>query len=210
LLVDDPDAYLPDLLAEMDVIPSWGRRTFAFRSPHPRERQLRDALGHRGWHDAPSGPAAMTISFSSLRKPTPASFTLIRDGRIRDLRRHHLFDLWLEMGRTRRPSACVTTIAFQNGYPAAAPGEWAVLYRDGRLVDRMPLHLSGLRILDSRRGRIVVRIEGGRAGVEESSCRRQICRATPPVSMAGERIVCAPQHFFLEIKGESGLDTVIG
>ncbi len=33
---------------------------------------------------------------------------------------------------------------------------------------------------------------------------------TPPVFLAGERIICAPNHFLLEIHGSHSIDTVIG
>jgi hypothetical protein len=46
--------------------------------------------------------------------------------------------------------------------------------------------------------------------VVESPCRHQICRCTPPILVPGERIICAPNHLFLEIQGAPGLDTVIG
>jgi hypothetical protein len=55
-----------------------------------------------------------------------------------------------------------------------------------------------------------VRVESGSARVVESPCLHQICRNTPPISLSGERVICAPHHFLLEIQGPSGLDTVIG
>ena len=46
--------------------------------------------------------------------------------------------------------------------------------------------------------------------VDQSCCRNKICVATAPVALAGERIICAPNHFLLEIEGTPFVDTVIG
>ncbi|MGD8534841.1 MAG: NusG domain II-containing protein, partial [Candidatus Aminicenantes bacterium] len=44
----------------------------------------------------------------------------------------------------------------------------------------------------------------------EASCHQKICLSHPPVSQAGERVICAPNNFLLEIQGTGLVDTVIG
>lgn len=211
LISDEPAEYLPRLLAEAEGFQPAKGTSFAFLSPHPVEPLLRTQLEKRGWTAAADpGRAHLTLSCSPLHTPFRPSFTFVRDGRIWDIRSRRLQSLWENMGQ-RSGSAALLTIAGFRPQPAKAPpGRFAAVYQEGRLRERIPLdHAQRMRI-PARGGSLVVQVEKGSARVVESPCRHQICRCTPPVRVSGERIICAPNHIFLEIQGSSGLDTVIG
>ena len=212
LISEEPEDYLPVLLAESaGFLPAAGK-TFAFISPHPRQQPLRHRLERRGWVPAavPSR-AHLTLSFSPLRSPARPSFTFVREGRIWDVRSRKLRALWDAMGQRSRPSVSLTIAGFRPEPHHGTPGRFAAVYQDGRLRERLPLDRAETASFPTRRGgALVVRVEKGAARVVESPCRHQICLCTPPISMAGERVICAPHHLLLEIQGPSGLDTVIG
>jgi hypothetical protein len=211
LISDEPQGYLPALLGEAEAFQPIASRTFAFLTPHPRGPQLRAGLMGQGWSPAAdSARALLTLSFSPLSLSSRPSFTFVREGRIWDIRSRRLRSLWDRMGRHSAPSASLTIAGFQPDPHAQTRGEVAALYHQGRLKDRIPLDRPGRRILSAPGGRLVVQVLEGRARVVESPCRSQICRCTPPISLTGERIICAPNHVLLEILGPGGLDAVIG
>jgi hypothetical protein len=186
-------------------------KTFSFNSPHPRQQQLHHSLERLGWVPAalPSR-AHLRLSFGPLRSPSRPSFTFVREGRIWDVRSRKLRNLWNAMGQSSQTSASLTIAGFRPEPRLGTPGRFAAAYRDGRLRERFPLDRAGDVSFPTRGGVLVVRVERGAARIVHSPCRHQICRYTPPISKAGERVVCAPSHFLLEIQGPAGLDTVIG
>ena len=89
-------------------------------------------------------------------------------------------------------------------------GEFVSVYQDGRKIAMISLGENVTKSFRARGGRITLRVKNGKAWVSESPCRHKICLHSPPVSIAGERIICAPNHFLLEIKGSPYIDTSIG
>jgi hypothetical protein len=66
------------------------------------------------------------------------------------------------------------------------------------------------RTYRAEKGKISLIVQNRRVWVSDSSCRHKICSSAPPISLTGERIICAPNHFFVEIQGPRVVDTVIG
>ncbi len=210
VISDDPEESLPSLLAELSPSHSSSKQTFAFISPHPHQQQLRSSLERRGWREEnESSRAHLTLSFSLLRHRARPSFTIVQDSQIKDVRSRKLRTLWDRMGQ-RSTSNSLTTAGFRAEPPAQVQGKFAAVYRDGSLMAKLPLKKTELKSWQTRAGSLTVQVNQGRAKIVQSACRHQICQCTPPVSLSGERIICAPSHFFLEIQGASGLDTVIG
>lgn len=58
-------------------------------------------------------------------------------------------------------------------------------------------------------GHLTVKISGGRAWVEHSECKNQICVRHAPISGTGEAIICLPAGITVRITGSSGPDFVI-
>ncbi len=52
---------------------------------------------------------------------------------------------------------------------------------------------------------LTVRVENGEIFVLESDCRDGICLNTPPISRAGQTIVCAPAGVVVRILGEESV-----
>lgn len=211
LIADNPEACLPRLLEKLGAEESLFGQSFFVLEAHPREKAISQALGTAGWNPAPSPHhASLTISFRPLRYPAPPSFTFVRNGRIWDIRTDEYSSLWQNMNKTQSPSSCLTMASLRARQSGRAPGNALHIYHNGRLVEEFSLKKDRIKTFRTSTGNITVRIEGKTAFVPASSCRHKICCAVPPVSSAGDRIVCAPNHFLLEVQGARTIDTIIG
>jgi hypothetical protein len=210
LLSDHPQSYLCQLLEAIHNFCPPVQQTFSFLNTHPDQKILSRLLMHKGWapvvYPMPSG---MTFSFSRLRRKASPSFSLVKNGKIWDIRTRKLYPLWQSMVRTGSLASLLTVVTFA-GKPSSRMRDHAVaLFKDGDQIERLPLEGSWTRRIPAKHGSITVRMHDGQAWVAEASCRHKICISAPPVSRAGERIICAPNRFLLEIHGR-GVDTVIG
>ena len=211
LISDKPQIILPSLLEELGKLKTISDKKFSFSNQHPQKRILIQVFEKHGWgHVPPSSQSNLSFAFHPLQQPTPSSFTLVRSGQILDIRSRRLRSFWQEINSNRAPSSCLTIASLQTGLTPLTAGETVRVYRDGRRVDDFSLKMDRVRSFQTRQGTITVRIQGRKVWVPESSCRHKICCLTPPVSLAGERIVCAPNHFLVEIRGPGMVDTVIG
>ena len=154
--------------------------------------------------------ADFNLSFSFLRKKVLPSFTFIKDGRIWDIRSRELLFLWKEMNKNGTPSSSLTTATFKKRQSNFLPGSFADILIGGRRAERISLKKNFSKLFRTQKGNIAVMVKGGKAWVSDSSCRHKICVYSSPVSISGERIICAPNHFLLEIKGPHSIDTSIG
>jgi hypothetical protein len=154
--------------------------------------------------------ANLTFSFSHLHHKASPSFTLVKKGRIWDIRSQKLYAHWRDMNTNHEPSSCLTTVSLKNNPNDHYEGEFVSIYKNGRKVETLSLKKNTTQTFRVQDGKVAARIEDGKVWVLESSCRHKICLYSPPVSLAGERIVCAPNHFLLEIQRSSSIDTIIG
>lgn len=211
LIADKPENYLPALLEELE---KWGigfdRSGFSF-SAHPQEKALSRALERTGWMPAsPFQKADLMISSRPLQHSMPPSFTLVRDGRILDIRTKKLFSLWKEMNKNLASSSCMTVASMTPLPQSNVPGDSVRIFKNGRMVEEVSLKKNATKTVAVKQGRITVKIEQGKVYVPASPCRGKICCSVPPISFTGERIVCAPNHFLLDIRGPGAIDTIIG
>jgi hypothetical protein len=211
LIGDEPQRYLPRVLEELNDR-DWIRTgRFALLNRHPFAGEIKAALSKSGWRPAPRPPAAsLLLSFEPLSQPTSPSFTLIKDGCVRDIRTRGLSGPWNEMSSRGARSACLTVASFRQPYLSEAPGTSVAVYADGKRMPSLSLGRDARRRFATRSGEVVVAIEAGRARVLASTCRHKICLASGPIFLAGERVVCAPNRFVLEIEGSRIVDTVTG
>jgi hypothetical protein len=114
------------------------------------------------------------------------------------------------MSKNKKLSSCITIASFKSGRSHPFSGEFVSVYLDGRKIEMISLGENVTKTYRARGGKITLRVKNRKVWVSESPCRHKICLHTPPVSIAGERIICAPNHFLLEIKGSSYIDTSIG
>lgn len=211
LISDEPHRYLSLLLGELKKDFSPLGTTFSFTTPHPRESALRSALSAAGWKPLTDpSQAEMTLSHSFLRSQARPSFSLVKDGRIWDIRSRKLYPLWREMNRSALHSSSMTTASLRRPGALLKTGDSAHIYQSGRRIDRISLKESTDRVYSFPSGKLSVSVKNGLVLVSESSCLHKICLYSPPVSLPGERIICAPNHFMVEIQGSRGVDTVIG
>jgi hypothetical protein len=211
LLADNPQDYLPAIVTEMKKRGLVQGTRFSLPGPHPFGEELRAALARSGWDYASGAPSAvLTLTYQPLRQPAPPSFTFIRRGLVWDLRTRELGKLWRDMNGRSSLSTCLTVATLSEPAPFLAPGRNAAVFVDGKKRDTLSLKVHQERRYRTQRGEVLIRIERGRAEVLASSCRHKICQSSAPAFLAGERIVCAPNHFLLTIDGPRFVDTVTG
>jgi hypothetical protein len=151
----------------------------------------------------------LKISFRTLHQPARPSFTLVKDGRIWDIRSWSLRSLWQEMASGAPTSRFLTVASLKRKGEERAAGEVVTVFLNGHRKETLSLKESRRKSYHSHAGRITVQITDGSARITESTCRHKICFYSQSISMPGERIICAPNHFFLEVQG-GAIDTVIG
>jgi len=211
LIADNPEELFPIILEELHNYVANHGHSFAFLNFHPQKNDLRRILSQRGLtYVQKPVQADLTLSFRPLNKKTLPSFTLIKEGRIWDIRYRKLYSLWREMNKNHMPSSCLTTASFKTRQSRPLSGEHVSVYKDGREIEMISLDENVTKSYRTRGGKITLRVKDRKTWVSESSCRHKICLSSPPVSFAGERIICAPNHFLLEMQGSSYIDTSIG
>ena len=211
LISDQPHIILPSLLFELQREGLFHARSFgpgAFH--HPQKEKIIHALSSQWFYDKTRLHPDMKISFNLLRNASPSSFVVIRRGKIWDVRTRKLYSLWEEMARQHSASSLLTILSFERINDILAHQPFARIFLEGIETDRLPLNMNTGRTYPCRKGEVSVSVYGGKACVKDSSCRQKICLLSPPVSAQGDRIICAPNHFLLEIRGSRSIDTVIG
>ncbi len=93
--------------------------------------------------------------------------------------------------------------------PASEDGTRAVVRVRGEIVRTLPLDRDARAEIVTAWGTNVVVVEDGRVFVEAADCPSQTCVRTAPVSLVGQRIVCAPHFLTVTVEGESDLDAII-
>lgn len=211
LISDKPQIFLPALLQELENLNLVSGRNYVFTNGHPQKRPLVASLEKHGWTLVPRpSQTDLSLSFRPLRHPTRPSFTLVGSGQIWDIRANRLYSLWRELNSAKTLSSCLTIVSLQTNAPMSIPGGTVCVYRDGRKIDELSTKKDRIKSYNARKGTISVRIQEGKTWIPDSSCRHKICCLAPPASFVSERIVCAPNHFLLEISGSRSIDTVIG
>jgi hypothetical protein len=211
LIDDHPESILPPLLKEMEKWRLVSGRCYSFRDEHPQKKELGQALRANGWKSASSPEnACLVLSFRPMRNPVLPSFTLVRAGKIWDIRSSQLHSLWKEMNLHHAPSTALTILSFQSSRLKLPRGEAVRIYRNGEKLEEISLKKDRDRTFVVSGGFVSIRIQEGKIWVPNSSCPQKICCSAHPVSIAGERIVCAPNHFLLEVSGPGLIDTIIG
>ena len=211
LISDSPDLNLPPLLEELRTLGLVYGNTYLIHDPKAQEGPLHNALRASGLIPArPGEKAHMTVSSSPLASPARPSFTLARGGKVWDLRSSTLLNLWSEMNRLGSRSNRMTVLSFHPRPSERMSGKTVSFYRDGKKIKTVSLRQDFFHSFQGGKGEISVRVKDGQVWVPQSSCRFKICTHCAPVSYAGERIICAPNHFLLEVDGPSPVDAIIG
>ncbi len=211
LISDKPQFVLPILLEESGKWKIISGQRYSFSNGHPQKKALIQIFETLGWTQvSPPRRSDLSLSFHPLQRPTPSSFALVSSGKILDIRSRRLRSLWQEMNGHHPLSSGLTIASLRTGPAPSTAGETVRIYRDGQRTAELSLKKDREASFLAKRGAISVKIQGRKVWVPESSCPRKICCLTPPMSFAGERIVCAPNHILVEICGPGMVDTVIG
>jgi len=211
LITSSPHNVILPLLKEIQKTHMFRCRDFTVLNYFPQKEELIKVLSKNQWrYVLKPSQADFIITFCRLLNPTSPSFTLIKKDKVWDIRHKNLFSLWQEMNKNHQPSSWLTIVSFNRKKINLRRGSFASVYIDGKKVESLSLKNSYSKSFKTKRGKIDVLIEKGNARVVDSSCRKKICLNTSPVSLEGERIICAPNHFLLEIDSFHFIDTVIG
>jgi len=211
LISDEPQSFLPEIINELEMLRKTGTWTFAFLDTHPQMSSLKNSLDVYGWkHVNNPSSANITLSFSLLHHAARPSFTLVENGRIFDIRNQKLRSLWEKINRSGMKSTSLTTAALNKKNIPGYAGEKVSIYRSGKRTAVLSLTEDTQKTFSAPLGKITVAVKDGKARVIDSCCQGKICLYSPPVWRRGERIICAPNQFFLAIEGGHGVDTVIG
>ena len=211
VISDTPQLFLPSLLKGLDEFGLMPGQTYSFLNSHPEGSELKKVLSHSGWdYLTETSRADFNLSFRYLQQKSSPSFTLVNTGKVWDIRSRRLSSLWKDMNSRSTSSSLLTTVSVREKKRWTQRGRFASVYIDGKEVERLRLNKNALRSFRSEKGLVEVAVQNGQALVSDSSCRHKICLSHPPVSQAGERVICAPNNFLLEIQGAGLADTVIG
>ena len=211
LISSSPQRLFVPLLKEIQNIFPLSETSFVVLNSFPHKQKFVTSLIKNGWRSIQNpNKAALVIYFHRLLQPTTPSFTLVKNNKVWDIRTKKLFLLWKEMNDNHPRSSWLTVASFNRKNNAIRHGSSVTVYIDGKIADKVSLKKAYLKSYATRRGTIEVQVEQGRARVVNACCANKICLHTPPVSLEGERIICAPSHFLLEVDSHGFVDTVIG
>lgn len=211
VITDSPQLFLPSIFNSLNEYGFMPGQTFTLLNCRTNGKELEKRLTLSGWKGvSKTARADLTISFSSLRQKASPSFTLIKSGKVWDVRSPKFSTLWKEMYNHHSPSSLLTTVTFKEKKRLLQSGNYASVYIHGKKIKRLWLKKDAVLSFPVEKGKINVAVKKGQAWITGSSCRHKICLSTSPVSIAGERIICAPNRFLLEVPASSFVDTVIG
>ena len=115
LISDDPQKYIATILKDLQKHTGIPGKSYTFLNSFPHEKDLAASLQKQGWKQGLSSMEAdMTFSFSLLQRKARPSFTLVREGRIQDIRSQKLHSLWKEINRNTSPSSTLTIVSLKN------------------------------------------------------------------------------------------------
>lgn len=210
LITDTPQRYLPLLIGELRKNGLVSGRRFSLLNSSPFDEELLSIMSQTGWKSvSPPYPTDFSISFGHLHQKVGPSFSFVKQGRIYDIRSKSLVYLWLNMKESQGSSSFLTIASFQER-KLSLLGRFVSVYRDGRKIGTLDLKNKALKSYSTQGGHVIVKVENGKASVLDSSCPQRICCFSPSISLAGERIICAPNHFLLEVERTAAVDTAIG
>jgi len=211
LIAEEPQKLIPTLFEEVQKYSLSDISKFCFLNPHPQEKVLKKILLERGWAPVEKpDEASLALSFSHLQSEALPSFTLVKEGRIWDIRTRKLLSLWQEINRNHSPSSCLTIASLKSRSADFSVGKHVIIYNQGQQAEQLSLGKDLTKSFQTRGGRITVHVRNGKAWISDSPCHQKICLYSPPVSLAGERIICAPNNFLLTVERRRSIDTVIG
>ncbi|MGI6269797.1 MAG: NusG domain II-containing protein [Candidatus Howiella sp.] len=87
------------------------------------------------------------------------------------------------------------------------PGRTVRVEADGRLYGRWSLSEDAEIDIG---GHNLLRIEGGEVVMQSADCPDGLCVAQPPISAAGQSIVCLPNRVVATVEGKPETDAVAG
>lgn len=107
-------------------------------------------------------------------------------------------------------SALIIIIVFSYLFTTQSGGAYAEIYGEGKLVKVMPLNIDDVYLYEYGGQYNYIIVKNGKIGVSEASCNDKICMHYPSTDIAGSVIICLPHKLVILIKGDGGVDGVVG
>ncbi|MFW6129099.1 MAG: NusG domain II-containing protein [Candidatus Aminicenantaceae bacterium] len=210
IISEKPSSILIKLLEGLKVYGMNPGKNFSFLNKHPKEKFLIKTLSGKGLKLTQKNQGAdFNLSFSRLQRSCFPSFSLVKEGNLLDIRSRDLYSLWKKMSKSQ-PSSMVTVATFQSNYKSLNPGKTASVFINGEMTEKISLYNNAVKTYHLKNGTINVVVSERKAWISDSCCPQKICLYSTPISLEGERIICAPNHFLIQIDSSSLIDTVIG
>jgi len=96
---------------------------------------------------------------------------------------------------------CVCVFSFAYIYSGKGVGKRFQVIVSGKKTGVFPLSEDGVKVVQTRLGRLVVRVSGGSVFVESAPCKKKVCMGMGAISREGEVVVCAPGGVIIEVVG---------
>ena len=108
--------------------------------------------------------------------------------------------------------AVIVAVGFYAPKKADGPLRVVISAEGETLEQGTLLELSGIHVYTNRGYTLTVEIADGAVNVVDSDCPGHDCQHTPPISRAGESIVCLPAQIVISLQGAStdAPDVVVG
>ncbi|MCK4337333.1 MAG: hypothetical protein KAX11_05265, partial [Candidatus Aminicenantes bacterium] len=159
LIADNPQDYISILLRELGRHTRFSERTYTFLTSHPHSIELSKILAANGWsYKRVPHKAHMALSFSPLQSNASPSFTLVKEGRVIDIRSNKLRALWKEMNQPRSFSTCLTTASLRRSRKPLQQGTHVVVYKGGSKASVLALDKESLQTFRAREDLITIKI----------------------------------------------------
>jgi len=159
LIADEPQLFISLILQEVKKCQAASGKRFAFLNAHPQKQELTSILQQKGWMLVQNpAQADLSLSFSHLHQKARPSFSLVKGGKIWDIRTQKLSSLWKEINNNLSPSNALTIASFQRPGADQASGEYITIYQDGQSLPKLSLRQNTEKIFITRKGKITARV----------------------------------------------------
>jgi hypothetical protein len=73
------------------------------------------------------------------------------------------------------------------------------VFREGHLIARYPIAVNRDVVIDGVTGKLVLRIQNGKARIVDANCPGKICIATGAIRLPSQEIVCIPNRVMITV-----------
>lgn len=87
--------------------------------------------------------------------------------------------------------------------------EYFVVEHNGTVLHKISANIDTVLNITTPEGSLVVKINGGKGAIVQSSCPNKICVHTGWIDKPGQSVICIPNKITLYISGKSDYDAIL-